>query len=142
VLLDISKAFDKVWHEGLISKLKFIGIKGTLLKWLESYLSNSFRRVVVECKLLGGMQSATRTEPTSFLKHIDAGRKSSLKNLANIINNTFLAPKDSFTPWLLLGPRMSILTTRPPLPNIVCLRNLHYSTLIKPQAQTTCPHGC
>ena len=28
---------------------------------------------------LGGMQSATRTEPTSFLKHIDAGRKSSLK---------------------------------------------------------------
>ena len=48
VFLDISKAFDKVWHEGLISKLKFIEIKGTLLKWLESYLSNRFERVVVE----------------------------------------------------------------------------------------------
>jgi hypothetical protein len=48
VFLDISKTFDKVWHEGLISKLKFIGIKGTLLKWLESYLSNRFQRVVVE----------------------------------------------------------------------------------------------
>jgi hypothetical protein len=41
VFLDISKAFDK-------SKLKFIGIKGTLLKWLRSYLSNRFQRVVVE----------------------------------------------------------------------------------------------
>jgi hypothetical protein len=47
---------------------------------------------------LGGMQSATRTEPTSFLKHIDAGRNSSLENLANIVNNTFLAPMDLFTP--------------------------------------------
>ena len=56
------------------------------------------RRWWKEVKSLGGMQPATRTEPTSFLKHIDAGRKSSLKNLANIINNTFLAPTDSFTP--------------------------------------------
>ena len=90
------------------------------------------RRWWKEVKSLGGTQSATRTEPISFLKHIDAGRKSSLTNLANIINNTFLAPTDSFTPLLLLGPLMSILTTRPPLPNIMCLRN---STFIKPLAQ-------
>ena len=56
------------------------------------------RRWWKEVKSLGGMQSATRTEPTSFLKHIDAGRKSSLKNLSNIINNSFLAPTDSFRP--------------------------------------------
>ena len=56
------------------------------------------RRWWKEVKSHGGMQSATRTEPTSFLKQIDAGRKSSLKNPANIINNTFLAPTDSFTP--------------------------------------------
>ena len=49
-------------------------------------------------KSLGGMQPATRTEPTSFLKHIDAGRKSSFKNFSNIINNSFLAPTDSFRP--------------------------------------------
>jgi hypothetical protein len=35
-----------------------------------------------EAKSLGGMQSANRTEPTSFLKHIDAERKSNLKNQA------------------------------------------------------------
>ena len=34
--LDISKAFDKVWHEGLIFKLKACGIERNLLKLLEN----------------------------------------------------------------------------------------------------------
>ena len=41
--LDISKAFDKVWHEGLIFKLELIGISGNLLSLLKSFLSNSFQ---------------------------------------------------------------------------------------------------
>jgi hypothetical protein len=50
-------------------------------------------------KSFGEMQSAPHTETTSFLKHIDAGRNSIVsKTFANIINNTFLAPMDSFTP--------------------------------------------
>ena len=40
VFLDISKAFDKVWHEGLLHKLKSNGISGELLSFFESYLSN------------------------------------------------------------------------------------------------------
>ena len=32
VFLDISKAFDKVWHEGIVYKLKRNGISGNLLK--------------------------------------------------------------------------------------------------------------
>ena len=45
--LDISKAFDKVWHDGLIFKLKQNGITGSLLKLFESYLQNRKQRVVL-----------------------------------------------------------------------------------------------
>ena len=45
--LDISKAFDKVWHEGLLFKLECIGISGNLLSLLESFLSNGFQQVVL-----------------------------------------------------------------------------------------------
>ena len=40
VFLDISKAFDKVWHDGLLFKLKQNGIDGILLSLLTSYLTN------------------------------------------------------------------------------------------------------
>ena len=40
VFLDFSKAFDKVWHSGLIYKLKAIGISGLHLKLIKSYLSS------------------------------------------------------------------------------------------------------
>ena len=36
--LNISKAFDKVWHEGLLFKLEHTGISGSLLSLLQSFL--------------------------------------------------------------------------------------------------------
>ncbi len=48
VFLDISKAFDKVYHRGLLFKLRQIGICGSLLDWIESYISNRKQRVVVD----------------------------------------------------------------------------------------------
>ena len=38
VSFDTNAAYDKVWHEGLIFKLKQFGVKGILLKWLIVYL--------------------------------------------------------------------------------------------------------
>ena len=40
VFLDISKAFDKVWHDGPIFKLKAYDIEGKLPSLLENYLQN------------------------------------------------------------------------------------------------------
>ena len=47
VFLDISKAFDKVWHEVLIYKLESMGISDSLLKLLQSFLTNRFQRVLL-----------------------------------------------------------------------------------------------
>ena len=44
---DISKAFDRVWHEGLLLKVEAAGIKGSLPTWFRSYLSNRKQRVVL-----------------------------------------------------------------------------------------------
>ena len=40
LFLDISKAFDKVWHDGLLYKLNKNGISRSLLKLFENYLHN------------------------------------------------------------------------------------------------------
>ena len=47
VFLDISKAFDKVWHEGIIFKLKQNGISGELLNLFCKFLRNRKRKVVL-----------------------------------------------------------------------------------------------
>ena len=47
VFLDISKAFDKVWHDGLIFKLEQNGISGNLLRLLQKYLDDRKQRVVI-----------------------------------------------------------------------------------------------
>ena len=47
VLLDVLKAFDKVWHKVLLHKLKSMGISGNLFNLLENYLSGRFQRVVL-----------------------------------------------------------------------------------------------
>ena len=43
--LDISKAFDKVWHDGVIYKIKSFRISDTPIKLIENFLSNRYQRV-------------------------------------------------------------------------------------------------
>ena len=47
VLLDISKAFGRVWDEGLIYKIKSVGTSGPLLKLIESFFSNRYQTVLL-----------------------------------------------------------------------------------------------
>ena len=42
-----SKAFDRVWHKGLLSKLDPVGISGGLLRWFRDYLLDNRKHIVV-----------------------------------------------------------------------------------------------
>ena len=64
VFLDWSKAFDKVPHERLLSKLEHYGIKGHLLDWYRNFLTGRTQRVV-----FGGAQS----EPTDVSSGVIQG---------------------------------------------------------------------
>ena len=44
----MTKAFDKVWHKGLLFKLKSLGITNPLLAWIKSYLTDRKQCVVID----------------------------------------------------------------------------------------------
>ena len=51
IYLDYAKAFDKVDHEILLAKLRRLGVKGKLLKWIKNFLSeNRFQTVLINGK--------------------------------------------------------------------------------------------
>ena len=47
VFCDIAKAFDRVWHKGLLAKLHSYCVRGDLLQWIESYKGERRQKVIV-----------------------------------------------------------------------------------------------
>ena len=77
VALDISKAFNRVWHAGLLHKLKSYEISGQIFDLISSFLSNRWLGVVLDGKLSQeypvntGIPQGSILSPTLFLLHIN-----------------------------------------------------------------------
>ena len=77
VAFDISKAFDRVWHAGLLRKLKSYGISGLIFCLISSFLSNRQLRVVVDGKFSQeypvnpGVPQGSIVGPKRFLLYIN-----------------------------------------------------------------------
>ena len=95
VALDLSKAFDRVWHAGLLHKLKSCGISGQIFGLISSFLSNRRLWVVLDGKSSQEypVNAGAPLGPTLFLLYINDLPDDVICNIAICADDTTLYSK-------------------------------------------------
>ena len=97
--LDIFKAFDRVWHTGLLHKLKSYGISGQIFGFISSFLSNRWLPVVLDGKFSQeylvnvGFSQGSILGPTCFLVYINDLPDDVICNIATYADDINLSCK-------------------------------------------------
>ena len=119
VFLDISKAFDKVWHEGLIFKLEQNGLEVNLLHTRHDFLKGRCQRVVLNGKESGweniysGVPQGSVLGPLLFLIYINDFTDNITSNMKLFADDSSLFTKvsDTGTAQTLLVPDIHKITS-------------------------------
>ena len=99
VALDISKAFDRVWHADLLHKQKSYGVSGQIFGLISSFLSNRQLRVVLDGKssqkyiVNAGVPQGSISGPTLFLLNINDLPDDAICDIAICADDTILYSK-------------------------------------------------
>ena len=122
VFLDISKAFDKVWHQGLVFKLRNNGVNGNFLHLILDFLTNRVQRVNLEGvestwhNVEAGVPQGSILGPLLFLVYIN-------DLLEGIQSNAFIFADDTSLFHIGLNPVESSTVLNLDLANITTWAN-------------------
>ena len=98
VFFDLKKAFDRVWHQGLLAKLAAVGVSGDALLWFKTiYLTGNNVFQLVEPSLI------VRTFTLVFHK-----ARSSVLSSSSFISMTLLRVQPKTLTFLLTTPRYQL----------------------------------